>query len=270
MSDWTPDDVLAAVREMLDDTECWARDDIHPVGAVTRDQELVVVFRWRRNPHLFAFPVAMDDIAVSPWIGEPVKSAKEWAADLGGLIGEELLTGYVASATRVLVDGRIELREPGWPWDDRFDVPEVETDGQVAWLEKAGLDVAVPLGLRAQGRLLGWHATYRDSHVGLPCVGQAATAWRDAATASLVQLEMAPDLPVTAALDLVRVAVCHAADSGATAFVSDKTVPHGEVLGFRSAADGSLRLDTDLLAQDHAAAAALLSAEVRERQTNDG
>jgi hypothetical protein len=39
--------------------------------------------------------------------------------------------------------------------------------------------------------------------------------------------------------------------------VSDVPVPHGAVLGFRPAGDGSVRLDTDLLVQDLDAAAAL-------------
>ena len=104
-----------AVREELADIECWRSEKINPEGVVQRGQDLLVWFRWNCNPHPYVFPVPLEDLAV-PWTGESVRSARKWSADLGGLLEEELLTGYVASASRALVGGRIELREPTWPW----------------------------------------------------------------------------------------------------------------------------------------------------------
>lgn len=218
---------------------------------------MLVWFRWRRNPHPYAFPVPLDDLAVSPWTGEPVRSAREWSADLGGLLEEELLTGYVASASRALVDGRIELREPMWPWQRQFDVMEVGSEISTEALARAGCDLAVPLRLRADETLLGWDALSYSNTRYFGWVGNAATCWQDASTARLVHMDTVPDLPVGAILDLVRAAVCEAADRGATVVLSDLPVPHGAVLGFRRTGDAAERLDTDLLGQDLDAAAAL-------------
>ncbi len=151
MASWTADEVLAATRRELADVDCWGADGIHPEGVIMRDDELLVRFRWRRNPHPYVFPVPLGDLGVSPWIGEPVLSAQKWAGDLGGLLEEELLTGYVASATRGLVDGQIELREPMWPWHRHFDALEVQNEGTAEVLARAGFDVEVPLQLRAEG-----------------------------------------------------------------------------------------------------------------------
>lgn len=257
MSGWTAQDVVAAVGEELADVECWESEGIHPEGVVQRGQELLVLFRWQRDPHPYTFPVPLGDLSASPWTGEPVRSARKWSQDLGGLLEEELLTGYVASASRALVDGRIELREPRWPWQRHFDVMEVGSQISADALVHAGLDIALPLRLRADKTLLGWEALSYSNKRRLGWVGCAATCWQDATTARLVHLDTAPDLPVSAILDLVRAAVCEAADSGAAVVLSDLSVPHGAVLGFRPTKEGSLRVDTDLLVQDLDAAAAL-------------
>jgi len=257
MSGWKSQDLVVAVREELADVGCWGSDGIHLVGAVQRGQELLVRFRWRRNPHPYVFPVPLEDLAVSPWTGEPVRSAGKWAADLGGLLEEELLTGYVASASRALVDGRIELREPMWPWQRQFDVMEVGSAMSAEALAHAGFDLALPRRLRAEETLLSWDALSHSNKRSFGWVGNAATCWQDASTARLVHLETAPDLPAGAILDLVRAAVCEAADRGATVVLSDLPVPHGAVLGFRRAGEAAERLDTDLLVQDLDAAAAL-------------
>jgi len=250
-------DLVAAVREELADVECWRSEGIDPEGVVQRGRELLVWFRWRRNPHPYVFPVPLEDLTVSPWTGEPVRSAQKWASDLGGLLEEELLTGYVASASRALVDGRIELREPMWPWQRHFDVMEVESAISADALARAGFDLALPLRLRADKTLLGWDALSYSNERRFGWVGNAATCWHDPSTARLVHLDTAPDLPVSAILDLVRAAVCEAADCGATMVDSDSPVPHGAVLGFRRTGEGAVRVDTDLLVQDFDAAAAL-------------
>jgi hypothetical protein len=97
-----------------------------------------------------------------------------------------------------------------------------------------------------------------------------ATVWDDGTTARLIHLETAPGLPVSAVLDLLHRAVSVAADSGATTLVSDIPVPRAEVLGFRAAGDGSLRLDTRMLDQDRAAMAALRQEERREQRNDRG
>src|SRR4051794_3520333 len=231
MSGWTARDVVAAVSEELADVGCWESDGIRPEGVVQRGQELLVLFRWRRDPCPYAFPVPLEDLAVSPWTEEPVRSARKWAQDLGGLLEEELLTGYVASASRTLVDGWIELREPMWPWQRHFDVMEVDNQVSADALARAGFDVALPLRLRADGTLVGWEALSYSNRRSFAWAGSAATSWQDGATARLVQLDTAPDLPVSAILDLVRAAVCEAAECGAKVVLSDLSVPHGEVLG---------------------------------------
>ncbi len=238
---------MACVCDVLADTECWERDGIHPEGAVRRDRELLVHFRWKRNPHSYSFLAPLDNVAESPWTREPVRSAEAWAQDLGGLLEEELLTGYVASATRTLVDGRIELRAPIWPWHHGYNVQPVDARMARA-LANAGLDIEVPVRLRTEGGLLGWAAMFSSDAV--RWVGTAATCWYDATTARLVHLSTVPGLPATATIDLVRAAICEAADSGAGVVVSDTPVPHGEVLGFTPAGPPSVRLNTDLLAQD--------------------
>ena len=143
-----------------------------------------------------------------------------------------------------------------WPWQRQYDVMEVDNETLADALAHAGFDVAVPLRSRADETLLSWDAlTYSDKR-SVQWVGSAATCWQDAATACLVHLDMARNLPVSAALDLVRATVCEAADCGARVVVSNIPVPHGEVLGFRPAGQGLVRLDTDLLIQDLDAAAA--------------
>jgi hypothetical protein len=224
---------------------------------------LLVKFRWRRNPHPFVFPVPLEDLAVSPWTGDSVRSARKWSADLGGLLEEELLTGYVASASRALVDGRIELREPMWPWQRHYDVMKVGSELSAEALARAGFDLALPLRLRTDETLLGWDALSYSNKRNFGWVGNAATCWQDASTARLVHLDTAPDLPVGAIQDLVRAAVCEAADRGAAVVHSDRPVPHGAVLGFRRVGETAERVDTDLLLQDLDAAVALAQASGR-------
>src|SRR5215213_746074 len=65
MSPPTSEDVLKAVRRLLANTTSWVRDGIQPVDLVAGDGELLVEFRWRRNPYLYAFPVSTDDLTVS-------------------------------------------------------------------------------------------------------------------------------------------------------------------------------------------------------------
>jgi len=270
MSERDSEDVLAAVRAAVLGNRFLEEDGIHAADVVVRDRELLVVFQWQRDRALYAFPVQIDDLTSSPWTEEPVESLEEWAGELVGLLDEELMTGYMSAATRQLVDGRIELRQPTQRvdyGDDRFDIADVEDPGVPGLLAEAGLDVAEPTRLAAEGRLLSWQAMYLDTEEFIP-VGSVATNWDDATTVRLVHLDTAPNLPVSAVLDLVHYAVNVAADSGAAAVVSAIPVPSAELLGFRPTSGGSIRLDTRLLELDHAAMLALREAE-RRAQRND-
>lgn len=261
-------DGLAAVRAALLADGLLKGDGIHPRDVVVRGQELLVIFQWQQDPAMYAFPVLLDDLSASPWTGEPVDSLEEWAGELVWLPDEELMSGYMAVATRQLGDGWIELRQPTQHEDDdddQFDVAEVKDPALPALLNEAGLDVAEPVRLTAEGRMLCWHAMYLNSGSFVP-VGSVATCWDGATTARLVHLETAPSLPATAVLELVRYAVSVAAASGASTLVSAIPVPRGEILGFRAAGDGSLRLQTHLLEHDRAAMAALREEERREQQ----
>jgi hypothetical protein len=116
-------------------------------------------------------------------------------------------------------------------------------------LAHAGFDLALPLRLRAGKTRLSWDALSYSNRRDFRWVGNAATCWQEAPTARLVHLDTAPDLPGGAILDLVRAAVCEAADRGATVVYSDLPVPNGAVLVFRRAKETAERLDTDLLVQ---------------------
>jgi hypothetical protein len=265
-----PEDVSAALRAAVTGNQLLEGDGIHPTDVVVRGQELLVVFQWQRDRAVYAFPVPLDDLSASPWTGEPVESPEEWADEVVWLLDEELMTGYLAGASRQLVDGRIELRQPPQPGDesdDRFDIADVEDPGLPALLAEAGLDVAEPVRLAAEGHLLDWQVMDLSTDGFVP-VASVATSWDDATTARLVHLDTAPGLPVSAVLDLVHCAVSAAANSGATTLVSAIPVPSGEILGFRAAGNARFVLDTRMLDRDHAAMAALLQEERRE-QHND-
>lgn len=106
--DWARTTVERVVRTTLSRPGA-ITDGVSGVDVRDLDDELLVVFRWMRDPNPFGIRFPYPDAYVSPWTGLPVESVEEWAAELAFLLMEELDTGLVRRAPRTVRDGFVEL-----------------------------------------------------------------------------------------------------------------------------------------------------------------
>ncbi|MFC5826127.1 hypothetical protein [Nonomuraea insulae] len=249
--EWSRQEVLAAVRTCLSRTgtvtEGYSAVDVRP-----EPDGMMVIFRWRRDPNLYAIAVEYPTAPRSPWTGLPVHSAYEWAADVAGRLAEELATGLVRRGRRTIHSGYVLL--------DPRDAPDVCPTGYFigsvpshpteagSWLAEAGLDVIVPRQLIARGRLACWLQAYVDNERGRPFVGHAAASWENErrTTVRLDLVHILPGVPPEVGDALVRLAVGEAAEAGARRVVTEIDDVALAGLGFRPAPGGSLVLHTEI------------------------
>ncbi|MEV0310670.1 hypothetical protein [Nonomuraea fuscirosea] len=248
---WSRREVLAAV------TTCLSRADAVTEGYSTvnvrpEPDGMLVLFRWRRDPNLYAIAVEYPTAPRSPWTGLPVHSAYEWAADVAGRLSEELATGLVRRARRTVRGGYVLL--------DPRDAPDVNPPGYSislvpphptepgSWLAKAGLDVTIPRQLSAGSRLTCWLQAYGYNERRMTVVGQAAASWEneERTTVRLDLVQVLPGFPPEVCHALVRLAVFEAAEAGALRVVTEIDDAALAELGFRPALGDGLVLHTDI------------------------
>lgn len=248
--EWSRQEVLAAVRTCLSRpgavTEGYSAVNVRP-----ELNKMLVIFRWRRDPNLYAIAVEYPTAPRSPWTGLPVHSAYEWAADVAGRLAEELATGLVRRGHRTIRSGYVLL--------DPRDAPDVCPTGYFissvpphpskagSWLAKAGLDVTIPRQLITGDRLACWLQAYVDNERGEPYVGHAAASWENEqrTTVRLDLVHVLPGVPPEVRDALVRIAVGEAAEAGALRVVTAIDAAALAGLGFRPAPGEGLVLHTD-------------------------
>ncbi|MFF0310198.1 hypothetical protein ACFYSC_22430 [Streptosporangium sp. NPDC004379] len=257
-------------------------DGCSGLDVVMEPDNLLVVFRWRRDPNVYAVEVAFPATPTSPWTGLPVTSAYEWAADVMAGLSENLATGLVLRSRRKVRDGYVVLdardavdvcpagyfidsvplvgapsssRPPfSWSWRRRTHVTWGPPEESVplpasevgSWLAGAGMDVSLPRRLIAEARLACWLQAHVDNDRGEPYVGQVVASWEDArcATARLDLVHTKPGVPSEVRGALVRSAVRMVTENGALHVVTALDVPELHGLGFRPANGGGLTLRT--------------------------
>ncbi|MFI6737241.1 hypothetical protein ACIBI9_30305 [Nonomuraea sp. NPDC050451] len=248
--EWSRQEVLAAVTTCLSRagavTEGYSAVNVRP-----EPDGMLVIFRWRRDPNLYAIAVEYPTAPRSPWTGMPVHSAYEWAADVAGWLAEELATGLVRRGRRTIRSGYVLL--------DPRDAPDVCPTGYFvslvpphpteagSWLAKAGLDVTIPRQLIAESRLACWLQAYVNNERGRPFVGHAAASWENEqrTTVRLDLVHVLPGIPPEVRNALVRLAVGEATEAGALRVVTEIDDAALAGLGFRPAPGDGLVLHTD-------------------------
>lgn len=254
---WSPEAIVKAVRESLGRSgrvsEGFRLDSVWH-----EHRDLMVTFRWRRDPNRYAVRFSLPDgaAAESPWTGLPIASAQEWAQDAAGLLTEELDTGVVRRARRERQHDVVELDwraapdpcPPGY-----YHTTVVLPSALTRWpaipglcadfgrsLAAAGLDVSTPRRQYRRGRLLSWLQLNSDTASPQP-IGHTSVAWhptlRD--TATLDVLQILTGMPDTAAPYLAHMAVHDAAEAGAQRIQGTCAHPQLTQAGFHRTRSGN-------------------------------
>ncbi|MDP3889660.1 hypothetical protein [Nocardioides sp.] len=250
----------------------WSTEEVRDNGDVA-----VLMGRFGRDPHLYGIPIDLTDRRHEFYYTDyPVEGDEEWLDSVGVGLMVMLGTGFRACARRRKVDDYIELsQEGGWPVDERFYLQDAdpgftrsgrrphEIERLAQKLREDGLDTALALERRSQGRLVHWLLAYENTAPSGPWVGQAVISAAGPHRAVLEQVETAPGVPVTVRLDLAYFVSHAAAERGIRTITT--TLPDSElnVAGFEPAEDGHRRvLDTSFLAAEPDEARALLEADL--------
>ncbi len=256
--EWSRQEVLRAVRVRLLRAGA-VTDGCSTVDVVAEPDNMLVIFRWLRDPNIYAIKVEFPTVPESPWTGLPVTSADDWAADVAARLAEELDTGLVCRSRsrggRMTRDGYVLLNTRDAPdvCPAGFFIDSVPGSPPVSgsplaseaghWLAKAGMDVTIPRQLIAESNLACWLQACVDNARGRPLVGHAAASWEDKqhTTARLDLVHIQPGVPSEVRDALVRLTVCEVAEAGALHVVTAIDDPELHGLGFRPADGGGLR-----------------------------
>ncbi|MEU0483297.1 hypothetical protein ABZ260_29435 [Streptosporangium sp. NPDC006013] len=280
--EWSRQEVLRAVRTCLLRAGA-VTDGYSAVDVMAEPDSMLVIFRWRRDPNMYAIKVEFPTAPESSWTGLPVTSAVEWAADVAARLAEELATGLVRRSRRMIRDGYIVLDTHDAPdvCPAGFFISSVPLDDVVlspvppprgfrkrayftfslgspstsvsppaseagSWLAEAGMDVAIPRQLIVEAKLACWLQARIDNARGRPFIGHAAASWEDKqhTTVRLDLVHIQPGVPSEVRDALVRLTVCEAAEAGALHVVTAIDDPELHRLGFRPVNGGGLTLHT--------------------------
>lgn len=215
---YSQDEAVAALRPLL--LGRGVADGFRLVDLRAQGRDVLVVFRWRKNRHIFGVVIPYSP-HVGHSTGEPIGSAEEWATEVSWWLTEELDTGYVGRARRRREPDYIELHGTGYEPDRRYYVSRVYGDG--AWLAQCGWDVSVARTLGDRGQLMAWLQAHVNSRSGGPVVGQAVVGRLANGDAELAMLHVAPGVPDVVARDLAWVGVYEAGNHGAERLKVDST-----------------------------------------------
>lgn len=237
----SPTPLTSARAHLLRDSA--VTDGFTGVDVQAADRHIVAVFRWRLDPSTYTVRVrGPGHPPLSPWTGLPAISTEQWAADLAGLLMEELDTGLVRRARRTASGDVVELHIDDAPdrFGDDYYVSRVPLDGEAGrWLETFGMDVSWPRAELAAERLLSWLMVCENNERGEPLVGQVATAWEPDGTAvRLGVLHVAATAPERVGHALAHHAVHDAAEAGARRVVTACGGAGLAAAGFTTAPDG--------------------------------
>ncbi|MFC5822138.1 hypothetical protein [Nonomuraea harbinensis] len=240
------------------------------VDVVAEPDAMLVIFRWRRDPNVYAIKVEFPAASKSPWTGLLASSIDGWATDVEYLLAEELDTRLVRRSRRTVREGYVLLdtRDAPGPWPAGFFISlvlcgddvvlllrQLKDDWESAcairrsppasvlphaakpgrWLAEAGMDVTVPRQLIVGARLACWLQAYVDNARGRPFVGHAVASWQDKrhTIARLDVVHVQPGIPSEVREALVRVAVREVAEAGALRVVTAIDDPELRGLSFR-------------------------------------
>jgi hypothetical protein len=200
----------------------------------------VLLFHWRQDPRLYGLPLDLGDTHHEYLYGTPVHSAGQWLEEFFTSLTVHLDTGAVGNSARVAREDYIVLDDSRpWPWDDRF-----------------SLDVFA----RQDSRRPFWEvAATPDRSGGDERVATATVSRATVEAAELERLVYRDGAPPSVVLDVARLAVHEAGESGALRVVTTLSHPDLALLGFQLDATGARVVDTAFLDEDRQAAAALLS-----------
>lgn len=242
------------------------------VGLRRSGDEAVLLFRWNPLPDLFGVPVPLTMTSRRMDWDQPALDLVDWLESVDLWLMEDVENGIMLwRAARRRVDDYIELREPGWPIDDRFIVDVAAPGDRHAWLRtdfmaRDGLEPAGAVQRRDAGTLIGWVTAYENNSTGSPYVAQATVVRDRPGIAHLDTLEVVPGAPPSLVLDVVRTATHFAAEQACGSVWTHLEVQHLDLAGFRrDAADGRMLVDTAFLDEDPIAARELLRAELAQR-----
>ncbi|MCI2237223.1 hypothetical protein MO973_04070 [Paenibacillus sp. TRM 82003] len=264
---WPREAVVQALRErLLDDgavTDGFTGLDVRPALAgepphpdSTREHEhVVVLLRWRQDPHLYAIAVPLVPGPAGPpppgvHAASSVHSLQSWAEEVVISLAEDLDTGLVQWARRTQVGDATFLSSPGAaeksPPEGYYVGPLYLGPGgdDGAHLADVGLDVSTARRLLTDGRLLTWLHAYVNNARGEPYVGHAVVARAPAGVAGersgparLEVLQVVPGTPGTVSAALAYHAVREAVEAGAQSVSSTLGDPVArpalEEVGFR-------------------------------------
>lgn len=257
---WPMDVLVATLHETL------ARPNMPSQGCsgvevLAGDDAVVVAFGWLDNRHRFEIRIPVADAAEGMSTGLSNDTAEQWANEVALWLSEELDTGYVARASRRLVDGRIELSRPTWPSDDRFYLSVSRPHDRVwegaLWsIARDGLDADTLRRIAAVTPAMVWLRASLNSRAGGPAVAQAVVTPPTDGTGRLALLQVADGAPDSVLLDLVHAAAHQAADAGAEQVATRLNGEALDIVGFRSH-HGQAVVDAALLDQDHQRARAV-------------
>lgn len=274
--EWSRQEILRAVKRCLLRAGA-VTDGYSAVDVLAESDSMLVIFRWRRDPNMYAIKVEFPTAPESSWTGLPVTSADEWAVDVAARLEEELQTGLVRRSRRMIRDGHVVLDTHDAPdvcpagfsissvplGDDvvllpsplkrPYSVPELPSTSVSppaskagSWLAKAGMDVTIPRQLIVEAKLACWLQARVDNARGRPFIGHTAASWEDKqhTTARLDLVHIQPGVPSEVRNALVRLAVCEAAEAGALRVVTTIDAPELHELGFLPANGGGLTFRT--------------------------
>ncbi|GII90457.1 hypothetical protein [Sinosporangium siamense] len=166
--EWPREEVLAAVRTHLLRAG-GVTDGYSAVDVVAEPENMLVIFRWRRDPNVFAIEIGFPATPESTVTGEPLPSADAWASDVEFRLMEELDTGLIHRGHRTIRDGYVVLDPKDAPdiWPTGYFIDSVPLGDDVmltppplsaiaCWLAEAGMDVTIPRRLIAEARPSGF------------------------------------------------------------------------------------------------------------------
>jgi hypothetical protein len=241
---------VEALRDLL--PEGARLSDATFFGVRPESDGCLVLFKWRRDPRLYALGINLRDVSREYFYGTPVNSWEEWLQSFDVNLLVHLDTGLVENSARTQRDGFIELNDQlTWPYLPGVDYLAWDATG----LGQAGngIDLSVTaLSVSADdlrtGAVAAVVTAYRSGARAPTVMSRVARSADDVATVQVVRSGSASTRMVVDTLHLA----CHeAASNGIRLIEASGNLPGAKALGFSaSASQGGLVLETSFLDED--------------------